>query len=254
MNELSLFTGMGGGVLGSKLLGWRTVGYVEWNEYCQKVLSQRIRDGIFDQAPIFGDIRAFIRDGYATKYQGLVDIITAGFPCQPFSLAGNLLGEEDDRNMWPETISCIRIIRPRFALLENVPGLLAHAYSGRIFGDLAESGYDANWCVFPASELGAPHIRERLFILAYSPSERQHEGQIVSGKLQEGPGRWAGRKIILRKGAGGRVWPTPDIGFHGMVDGDTDRVDRLRALGNGQVPAVVERAWWFLNPTLNSDL
>src|SRR3990167_5510556 len=106
MNELSLFTGAGGGVLGSKLLGHRLVGYVEYEPYCQEILKQRIADGILDAAPIFGDIRKFISEGYAESYQG-VDLVSAGFPCQPFSVAGKGLGEKDPRNMWPATLRCI---------------------------------------------------------------------------------------------------------------------------------------------------
>jgi hypothetical protein len=166
VRELSLFSGVGGGLLGTKLLGWRTVGYVEWDDYCQRVLRQRIEDRILDEAPIFGDIRAFIADGYAGAYQGLVDVITAGFPCQPFSVAGKRRWGADERNMWPQTIECIRLVRPRYALLENVPGLLNSGYFPTIIGDLSESGYDAKWCTLSAAEVGAPHKRDRLWIVA----------------------------------------------------------------------------------------
>jgi DNA (cytosine-5)-methyltransferase 1 len=168
MNELSLFLGVGGGLLGTMLLGFKPIGYVEWDDYCQRVLAARIRDGILPDAPIFGDIKTFIGNGYAASYTGLVDVITAGFPCQPFSVAGGQRGEDDPRNMWPQTIECIRIIRPRFVFMENVPGLLVNRYIKRIFGDLAESGYDAKWCCLSASEIGAPYIRERVWIFAYS--------------------------------------------------------------------------------------
>ena len=168
MNELSLFTGSGGGVLGTTLLGWKHVGYVEYDNYCQKIIKQRIADGLLDPAPIFGDIRGFIRDGFAEAYKGMVDIVSAGFPCQPFSVAGKQQGENDPRNMWPETIECLRIIRPEYALLENVPGLLAHGYAKRIFGDLAESGFDVRWRVLSAAEVGAPHKRDRLWIVCHA--------------------------------------------------------------------------------------
>ncbi len=171
MDEFSLFSGAGGGMWGSKLLGWNTIGYVEYDDYCQQVIRQRISDGFFDDAPIFGDIRAFISEGYAESYQGVVDVLSAGFPCQPFSVAGKQAGENDPRNMWPKTLECIRIIRPRYAFLENVPGLLAHKYIQRIFGDLAESGYDCRWKVISAAEVGAPHKRDRLWIMAYGQNE-----------------------------------------------------------------------------------
>jgi len=188
MRELSLFSGAGGGLLGTKLLGWETVGYVEWEEYCQKIIAQRIKDGIFDNAPIHGDIRAFIDEGYAEAYQGMVDVVTAGFPCQPFSVAGKQRGIDDERNKWPETLECIRIVRPRFVFLENVPGLLAgsHGYFGHILRELAESGYNARWRVLSAAEVGAPHKRDRLWILAYSRCEYGHEGDSTGMEATKG--------------------------------------------------------------------
>ena len=103
------------------LLGFRPVGYVEWDDYCQRVIAARIRDGILPDAPIFGDIKTFISEGYAASYQDMVDVLTAGFPCQPFSVAGKQRGADDERNMWPATAECIGIVRPRFVLLENAP-------------------------------------------------------------------------------------------------------------------------------------
>lgn len=207
MNELSLFTGAGGGLLATHTLGWMPVGYVEYDDYCQRVLAQRIRDGILEDAPIYSDIRAFIREGYAAAHKGMVDVISAGFPCQPFSVAGKGEAENDPRNMWPPTIECIRIIRPLYAELENVPGLLSAGqalalvalekirqfglfgagdnkpgvgrflrfvlkvvgprYLGRVLGDLAEAGYDARWCVLGADDAGANHRRKRLWIWAW---------------------------------------------------------------------------------------
>ncbi len=124
-NELSLFSGAGGGLLGTKLLGFQHIGYIEFNDYCQRVIAQRIKDGLFNEAPIFSDIRTFSTSGCCDLYRGVTDIITAGFPCQPFSVAGERKGKNDERNMWPETIECIRKIRPRNAFLENVPGLVS---------------------------------------------------------------------------------------------------------------------------------
>jgi DNA (cytosine-5)-methyltransferase 1 len=169
--ELSLFTGAGGGVLGTKLLGWRTVGYVEFDDYCQKVLAQRIQDGFLDEAPIFGDIDDFIESGAAKKYKGYVDVVTAGFPCQPFSVAGKKKGQDDSRNKWPQTLAVLCDVRPQYALLENVPGLLTvngGGYFAQILSDLAESGFDARWDCISAAACGAPHRRNRLWILAKS--------------------------------------------------------------------------------------
>ena len=167
MNELSLFSGGGGGLIATKhLLNWKTIGYVEFDDYPQKVIAQRINDGLLDNAPIYGDIRTFISDGYAERYQGMVDVITAGFPCQPFSVAGTKKGANDDRNMWPATCRTIEIVRPKYALLENVPGLISCGYLGNILQDLSEIGYDAKWQTLSAKETGACHKRERLWIVA----------------------------------------------------------------------------------------
>ncbi len=164
MNELALFAGVGGGVLGGRLLGWRSVCYVEKDAYCVKILRARIAEGYLCDAPIWGDIKTF--DG--RPWSGCVDIITAGFPCQPFSVAGKRKGADDDRNLWPETLRVIREVRPRYAFCENVPGLIGgdHGYFGRILNDLSESGYDARWRIVSAADVGAPHLRKRLWILA----------------------------------------------------------------------------------------
>lgn len=164
LRELSLFTGAGGGVLASRLLGWKTLAYVEWDEYCQEVLRARIKDGAIHDAPIFGDVGTF--DG--TVWKDKVDVVAGGFPCQPFSVAGKQAGENDERNRWPDTIRIVREVQPRYAFLENVPGLLngSHGYFGTILGDLATSGYDAVWSCLPAAAVGAPHRRDRLWILA----------------------------------------------------------------------------------------
>jgi len=170
MNELALFAGAGGGLLASKwLLGWRTVCYVEWETYAVEVLKARIRDGWLDDAPIWDD--AFTFDG--RPWRGCVDIVTAGFPCQPFSIAGKGRSEADPRNGWPAVIRILREVRPRFALLENVPNLLAKPYARVIFGELAEAGYDAEWDCITAEEVGANHRRERLWILATNAVERE---------------------------------------------------------------------------------
>jgi DNA (cytosine-5)-methyltransferase 1 len=243
MNELSLFTGAGGGVLGTKLLGWRTVGYVEWEKYCQKIIAQRIQDGILDEAPIFGDIDHFIESGAAKKYQGYVDVVTAGFPCQPFSVAGKKKGQDDERNKWPQTIQCIRDIRPRYALLENVPGLLNSGYFGEILSSLAQAGFDARWCVFGADDVGAPHRRKRLWILANSESAGLQGRDISTTESNKEPqysNTWA-------EDCNGELnwWSTePNVGR--VAHGVASRVDRLKAIGNGQVPAVAATAWLLL--------
>jgi DNA (cytosine-5)-methyltransferase 1 len=192
LNELALFAGAGGGLLGSRLLGWKTVCYVENNPYCVSVLEARIGDGYLDDAPIWGDIKTF--DG--KPWAGLVDVITAGFPCQPFSVAGKQKTDADERNLWPDSIRVIQEVQPEFVLLENVPGLLSATssaeqerprcpncgrglvssdarlvrYLGTIFRDLSKSGYNARWRIVSAADVGAPHLRKRLWIMAYNTS------------------------------------------------------------------------------------
>lgn len=248
MRELSLFSGAGGGLLGSKLLGWKCYGYVEFNDYCQRVIRQRIDDGILDNAPIFGDIRTFISDGYARRYRGMVDVVTAGFPCQPFSTAGKQLGADDPRNMWPSTIECIRQIRPRYAFLENVPALLSSGYFGTILADLAESGYDCRWRVLSSAELGASHRRDRVWIVAHSMQERWP--RVLRGRAKRN------KKSHHRKES--KASSSLDAIFNTISqlekrmgepsvsranDGLAHRVDRLEAIGNGQDPRVFARAW-----------
>lgn len=197
MRELSLFSGAGGGIYGSKLLGWSTKGYVEWEEYPQKVIAQRIKDGIFDEAPIFGDVRTFVSEGYARKYRGMVDIVTGGFPCQPFSVAGKRKASEDSRDMWPATMDVIKAVKPPIVFLENVPGLLSATvddesgrpiqYFGTILRDLAEGGYDVKWCVLGADNVGAIHHRKRLWLLAHAKSQSRDEPELKSSKHPKKP-------------------------------------------------------------------
>ena len=180
MYELSLFSGAGGGLLATKwLLGFRAVCYVENNPYRAEVLKARIRDSLLDDAPIWSDVRSFTKRNNNCRrfFRELRKIrrslvVTAGFPCQPFSVAGRFEAQDDSRNLWPDTIRVIREIRPRWCLLENVPGLLSgsHGYFGQILQDLAESGYDARWKVLSAAEVGAPHKRDRLWIVAHADS------------------------------------------------------------------------------------
>lgn len=257
MNELALFAGAGGGLLGTRLLGWRTVGAVEIDPYCREVLLRRQRDGVLPLFPIWDNIKTF-RGG---PWRGKVDVVTAGFPCQPFSVAGKRQGESDDRNLWPETIRVVREVGPRYVFLENVPGLLAHDYFGTILGELAASGFDAEWGVLSAAAVGAPHLRKRLWILA-DPEGVQRErliggaaDRVLSenvpdsvcirrhGRQDDEREEAAERGGFAARRAGCDGWWTPESPVSGVADGVAHRVDRLRALGNGQVPAVVREAW-----------
>ena len=170
---MSLFSGYGGFSLGLRLAGLttRTICYVEWDKYCQQVIQARIGDGHLDDAPIWDDIKSF--DG--RPWRGTVDILTAGFPCQPFSKAGKMEGEFDSkgRNLWPDTLRIIGEVGPRLVILENVPGILVGSdgrppYGGTVVGELAEIGYDAEWRVVSAADAGAPHLRNRWWLLSHA--------------------------------------------------------------------------------------
>ena len=183
MNGMDLFAGSGIGSLALKNIipDYKTVCYVEWEAYCQAILISRIKDGLLDDAPIWDDVRTF--DG--KQWRGKVDIVYGGFPCQPFSVAGKNKGAEDERNMWPDTLRIISEVRPRFALLENVPNLLIHEYIRQIFGDLAKIGYDCEWDIISAASVGAPHKRNRIWCLAWDSSIRKWDkGQV--GKISKG--------------------------------------------------------------------
>ncbi len=263
MNELSLFSGAGGGLLGTKLLGWRHVGYVEYERYCQQVIAQRIKDGFLDEAPIFGDIDHFIESGASKKYAGFVDVVTAGFPCQPFSVAGKKRGQDDERNKWPQTIQCICDVRPRYALLENVPGLLNSGYFQEILGSLAQARYDAKWIVLGADDVGAPHRRKRLWIkatMADTSSIRLEEhghsqaedvierGKEVPNTSSERLEGWesSSRESEEHSSSSGSCWWSTEPELGRVAHRVAHRVDRLKAIGNGQVPAVAATAWEIL--------
>jgi DNA (cytosine-5)-methyltransferase 1 len=246
LRELSLFSGAGGGLLASLLLGWRTVCYVEHDAYCQRIIQARIRDGLLHDAPIWDDVRTF--DG--RPWFGSVDIVTAGFPCQPFSSAGDRLAEGDERNMWPDTIRIIKEVRPQWCLLENVSGLLSLPYIRRVFIDLAQSGYDTRWDCLPASIFGAPHQRYRLWIVAhahgYGLDNSQTWPALTDQKIQLEALKSASSWATPRRGASGRVWLVPSPGNQRKPDGIPHGLDRIRVSGNAQVPTVARAAWRLL--------
>ena len=164
MNELHLFAGGGGGILGGMLLGHSCVCAVEIDPYCRRVLLQRQRDGILPRFPIWDDIRTF--DG--RPWRGRVDVVCGGFPCQDISAVGKGAGIDGERSgLWAEMARVIREIRPRFVLVENSPVLTSRGL-GTVLGDLAALGYDARWGVLGARHAGALHRRDRIWILADS--------------------------------------------------------------------------------------
>ena len=187
MNELALFAGAGGGILGGHLLGWRTVCAVEWEPYPASVLVARQNDGVLPPFPIWDDVQTF--DG--RPWRGIVDVVSGGFPCQDISAAGKGAGIDGERSgMWREMARIICEVRPKFVFVENSPMLTSRGL-GVVLGDLAQMGFDAKWGVLGAADVGAPHQRNRIWIagwrdiLPHSQHDRAGWGEQQPQSTQE---------------------------------------------------------------------
>jgi DNA (cytosine-5)-methyltransferase 1 len=271
-NELALFAGAGGGILGGKLLGWRTICAVEWEPYPASVLAARQNEGLFSPFPIWDDVQTF--DG--KPWRGIVDVISGGFPCQDISSAGRGEGIGGVKSsMWKHMARIIGEVRPNYAFIENSPMLRTRGL-GVVLQDLAKMGYDAEWGVLSAANVGANHKRERMWIVAHSRHRERRDiwpTQTRSESSKEWPAHpdqisgsseqfKAVSNTNLSQQQGGcissgiqqnnsyacnpRWWETePDVGR--VADGVAARVDRLKATGNGQVPLCAAIAWKLLN-------
>jgi DNA (cytosine-5)-methyltransferase 1 len=246
LRELALFAGAGGGILGGKLLGWQTVCAVEWEPYAACVLAARQNDGLLPPFPIWDDIQTF--DG--RPWRGIVDVVSGGFPCQDISAAGKGAGIDGERSgMWREMARVIREVRPRFVFVENSPMLTSRGL-GTVLGDLAELGFDARWGVLGAADVGAPHQRDRIWIVAHSREigrSGQEAKQGMEGGFRSSIGcvdeKWWRREP---EQTSREIEP----GMGGLVDGVASRMDELAALGNGQVPLCAATAWRELSELL----
>ena len=234
MDELALFAGSGGGILGGELLEWNTIGAVEIEEYPRKVLLQRQRDGILEPFPIWDDITTF--DG--RPWKGAVDIVSGGFPCQDISAAGKGAGIDGERSgLWGEMARVINEVRPRFAFVENSPMLTIRGL-GRVLGDLSEMGYNARWCVLGADDVGAPHRRKRIWILAYADKMRKLQSERNEQKQR-------GRIGNSSQNVGHTLSP----GLEGFTrnESDRDKPGRIGETENGSIgPAGIR--WWDTDP------
>lgn len=176
MRHGSLFSGIGGFDLAAEWMGWENVFHCEWNPFGQRVLHH-----YWPNAETFTDIT---KTDF-TKYYGTVDIISGGFPCQPYSSAGKRLGKEDERHLWPEMLRAIREISPRFVVGENVRGL-TNWNGGLVFdevcSDLESYGYSVSPVIIPACGVNAPHRRERVWFIAYSNSNAGRRRPCKSGR------------------------------------------------------------------------
>ena len=223
MNELALFAGAGGGVLAGKLLGWRTVCAVEWEQYPASVLCARQNDGLLPPFPIWDDVQTF--DGQ--PWRGSVDVVSGGFPCQDISAAGKGTGIDGERSgMWREMARIIHEVRPRYAFVENSPMLTSRGL-GTVLGDLAAMGFDARWGVLGAVDVGANHKRDRIWIVAKwlgQLSHAQHE------RIR----RWEQQQASAQKENGQLANPTQLFG-NGINDNARVGVGRKQVskLGDG---------------------
>ena len=319
MRVLHLFAGGGGGILADMLLGHTPIGAVEIDQYCRELLEARQLDGSLPHFPIHDDVTTF--DG--RPWRGRTDVVAGGFPCQDLSVAGSGAGLDGEQSgLWFEMRRVIREVEPRYVFVENVPGLLVRGMD-RVLGDLADLGFDAEWEVLSAADVGAPHLRRRVWILAAHPDRcavwhdsdadgrRREEQRLeeLTGKLrtcrrfadgfreareQQHPEVVAARMADARRArlqapeqdrqGRGRPprryeewqataecgWWSPQPELRRVADGMAEGLDegpiamalatgtrlpdrpaRLRALGNGQVPACAAAAWRLLMQRLS---
>ena len=239
VTHLSLCTGYGGIDLGLNrvIRGMRTLAYAEIDAFAIEVLLARMEDGSLDAAPIWTDVRDFPWH----LLHGSVDILSAGYPCQPFSHAGLRKGGDDDRHLWPHIRRGIESVRPAIIFLENVEGHISMGLSS-VISDLDELGYRCAWGIFSAEECGAPHRRNRVFIIATDTvCERgQLSVERIKSAIQDiGSDGTARRAEDWNNITSWSIEPT----ICRNNDGATNRVDRLRLLGNGVVPATASLAF-----------
>ena len=214
MNELSLFTGLGGGLLASELLGWRTVAAVEKSWYARCALVSRQNQGIVQAFPIWDDICTF--DG--RDFLGTADIVTGGFPCQAYSSAASGKNNADD--FWPEMRRVVADVAPRYVFAENTSAKAIDAACD----DLEAMGYETRAITLSAKDLGADHVRERSWLLAYADDK----SELLRGLDAE---------MAVQSEFQNSIWKTyPDESR--VADGMADRMERFKGTGNGQVPIV----------------
>jgi DNA (cytosine-5)-methyltransferase 1 len=250
LNVLDLFSGIGGFSLGLERAGMRTVAFCEIDPFCRQVLAERWPD-----VPVHNDVQAL-----AGAAVGPVDVICGGFPCQDISVAGGRAGIRGPRSgLWSEYARLIGELRPRYVIVENVSALLNFGL-GTVLGDMAALGLDAEWHCIPASALGAPHQRDRVWVVAYAPGDRC-EGQLRQALAQAlddissqalGPWHGAGHPFEDWR----KLMDQPEL--RRMDDGVPSTLDirpRLHAYGNAvvpQIPEIIGRA--IMNSTVTGGL
>ena len=258
MKVLDLFSGIGGFSLGLERAGMETIAFCEINPYCRKILEQH-----WPTVPIYTNVKNL----NGIEYEGKVNLICGGFPCQPFSQAGKQGGSEDDRYLWPEMLRLIREIRPTWVLGENVTGII-NMELDKIISSLEEEDYKVGTYIIPACGVDAPHKRNRVWIVAHtnnsgqSASEREGskryyirrcreamaysdaprpQGRLLGRQNKEGQSKYGyfGCSSSIHRQPEPASW-TPEPRICRVANGIPDRVDRIKGLGNAVVPQVVE--------------
>ena len=248
LTHLSLFSGIGGLDLAAERAGFCTVGQCEWADYPTKVLEKHWPD-----VPRWRDIRTLTGgDFYERTGMRTVDVISGGFPCQPFSVAGKRRGKEDDRFLWPEMLRVVKELRPAWVVGENVAGIVGMALD-TVLSDLEAIGYAAGALIIPACGVDAPHRRDRVAIMADARGARWEKRDFAAFPTGAGYIAGSGAEDDVDDADGGRLhrndrgrkqtelahgcwWPAePGVGR--VAHGVTHRVDRLKCLGNAVVPA-----------------
>lgn len=246
LTHLSLFSGIGGLDLAAEWAGFVTVGQCEWAAYPTKVLEKH-----WPTVPRWRDIRTLTKENFYER-TGLrtVDVISGGFPCQPFSVSGNRRGKEDDRFLWPEMLRVISEIRPRWVVGENVTGIVSMELD-RVLSDLETENYTVQAFIIPACAVDAPHRRDRCVIIGHSNRRNESEvSEVPSGQSSKScrgrpplphpeSAELQGQRGVTRRGrpelGRGSRWPVePNVGR--VAHGISHRVDRIRGLGNAVVP------------------
>lgn len=264
MRTMHLFAGIGGGLLADLILGHTPVVAVEWEPYACKVLRERAEEGWFPGLHVWeGDVRLFD----PSEYTGIVDCIHAGFPCQDISVAGKQagLGEGTRSGLYREVIRIAGIVRPRYLFLENVPAILGGGLES-VISDLASMGFDAKWCCIRASDVGAPHYRDRWFLLANSQRSstiEQSEPAMQRGRTDEAKQAGVGC-VYVDNSAGIRYgsqkeevctgrdsfeyasWWSSEPEIQRVAYGVPDCVGQLKGYGNAQVPLQAATAYRLL--------
>lgn len=238
VNVLSAFSGIGGIELGLERAGMTTVGQIEIDPWCRDVLKKHWptvpqHDNVIT-APAW----------WASTERPETHVVCAGFPCQPFSDSGFKLGINDERWMWPATENLIRAVRPRYVLLENVAALVRDSRAfGTVLAGLHSLGFDAEWATLRASDFGAPHNRQRVYVVAYPEGEHgiawDRMGESGERRASFTVGGLSGLDIHSRRQRA-RDWLASEPRVDRLADGIPRQVDRLRGAGNAVVPPVIE--------------